>query len=208
MAAAVSEPNRLDRHLLVAAAISSLTEHPPVVVGGTAEQYWARDRYLETDLDLCGVLADRTAAAMIDLGFNRIGRHWELDGRFSVAVEVPESTLAGDEGRVIELPVRGQGVRLIGIDDLYLDRLRQATARPEGYEDRLAGAFALLATRSAEMDFRYIVECISVDAAANRLLDRMPYFHGHLARGLRQERTYPAVLRSLRRGLSRRPGPN
>jgi hypothetical protein len=37
-----AERKRLDRHLLVAAALRELLMDDPIVVGGTAEEYWTR----------------------------------------------------------------------------------------------------------------------------------------------------------------------
>jgi hypothetical protein len=47
------EPDRLRRHLLVAAALDSTFAKRAVVVGGTAEEYWTHDDYHPTDLDVC-----------------------------------------------------------------------------------------------------------------------------------------------------------
>lgn len=201
---AQSEPDRLTRHLLLAAAITELVDPAPPIVGGTAEQYWARDEYVETDLDMCGELPPEAIRALRQLGFHRVGRYWELDGQHVLAMEFPEGTLAGDQARVVEDSIRGHRFRVIGIDDLYLDRLRQATAKPLADEDRLASAYALLATRAAIMDFRYIRSQIDREVNENKLLADLPYLHRQLTTGLRRDLRFPEVLSRVRAGLGRR----
>jgi hypothetical protein len=173
-------------------------------VGGTAEQYWARDEYVMTDLDMVGDITGAVSKQLRTLGFRRAGRYWELAGEHVLAVEFPERELAGDITRVVRDTVHGHPFTVIGIDDLYLDRLRQATAKRLGEEDRLAGAYALLATRKNEMDFRYISRRIRVEIAENPLLSEMHDMHQQLMTGVRKGLTFPEALERLRARLRRR----
>ncbi|MFN2543146.1 MAG: hypothetical protein ABR600_01055 [Actinomycetota bacterium] len=151
---ASSEEDRLQRHLLVAAAIREAFHHDPIVVGGTAEEFWTAAEYHETDLDLCVIVEPEDETALDQLGFRRVGRHWQHEGS-SVAVEFPDSRIDGDEGRTIEVTVGPGRARVIGLDDLYLDRLRQATmTEHEGVEFR--SALAVVAARYDELDRGYI----------------------------------------------------
>src|SRR5205085_1033450 len=137
-----AERDRLSRHLLVASLLRLVLTHDPIVVGGTAEEYWTAAEYHETDLDMCAPLSAKDRESLKDLGFSRQGRHWSAQlGRYWVAVEFPESKIDGDEDRTVEVTTRGGAAPVIGLDDLYLDRLRQATAnKHEGIEFRSAVA--------------------------------------------------------------------
>lgn len=128
---------RLERHLLVAAALREVLAHEPVVVGGTAEEFYTVDEYHETDLDLCTWLSSQEEAFLSDLGFEQRGRHW-VHQTSKVAVEFPESRIAGDETRIRRESVESGVVAIIGVEDLYLDRVRQATADSGGGRSRTA----------------------------------------------------------------------
>jgi hypothetical protein len=93
-------PNRLRRHLLVAAALREVLARP-IIVGGTAEDYWTPDEYGETDLDLCVSLHREDVRTLTDLGF-------ELErGRPTGTTQRPESlssfqTLGSRETRIAQ----------------------------------------------------------------------------------------------------------
>ncbi|MGH7857653.1 MAG: hypothetical protein ACREQY_10015 [Candidatus Binatia bacterium] len=141
------------RHLLVAAALREVLRREPIVVGGTAEEFWTQDAYHETDLDLCVPLGPADRKAMAALGFRREGRHWVI-GR--VAVEVPDSRIDGDVERTHLEPVGEGAARIIGVDDLYLDRLRQATSREHQEGIEFHSALAVAAARFTDIDWRYV----------------------------------------------------
>jgi hypothetical protein len=70
----------------------------PVVVGGTAEEYWTSDEYQQTDLDMCAPIGKEERALFGVLGFTKSGRHWENSG-LHVAIEFPESEIDGEFAR-------------------------------------------------------------------------------------------------------------
>ena len=149
-------------------------------MGGTAEEYWTAAEYHQTDLDLCLYLTPEDRARLKALGFRREGRHW-AHPRINVAVEFPDSRIDGDENRTTEEPVGDGAARIIGLDDLYLDRLRQATIeeRSEGVEFK--SALAVVAARFEDLDWRYVHRRIreitekegSVGASMKRLDSRI-----------------------------------
>ena len=147
--------DRLNRHLLVAAALDAALPRTPIVVGGTAFEYWTRAAYHETDLDLCVSLGRQGAAAFQELGFEREGRHWYAP-RARVAVEVPDSVLDGALDRTVRIHVSAGEVTIIGPEDLYLDRVRQATVRPTQNGDAFLGAVALFAALHDSLDMKYV----------------------------------------------------
>lgn len=160
LAAAGDERDRLRRHLLVAAALRDLLEVEPIVVGGTAEEFHSGAPYHETDLDLCGWLQEREPGTLQEIGFRRQGRHWVHEAS-KVAVEFPESRIDGDESRIERVRVGRGTAAIIGVDDLYVDRLRQATApfRPEGSVE-FHSALAVAAGAFDRIDRRYVLRRI------------------------------------------------
>ena len=158
---ATAERNRLRRHLLVAAALTEVLEREPIVVGGTAEEFQAGTPYHETDLDLCGVVSRAERATLRSLGFRKEGRHWVHD-RSVVAVEFRDERIVGDVDRVERISVRGGEVAIIGVDDLYVDRLREATAPNANVEASVEFHSALAVATGAfeRIDRRYVLRRI------------------------------------------------
>lgn len=155
LAAAEGAGDRLGLHLLVAAALRSVLSTEPIVVGGTAEEFWTAREYHETDLDLVGVLRDEDLETLGELSFSSQGRHWVHDS-LPVAVEFPESRLDGDITRTHLEAVRDGAARIIGVDDLYLDRLRQATVQEHREGIELDSALAVAAACYDIIDWRYV----------------------------------------------------
>lgn len=159
LAQAARERDRLRRHLLVAAALRSCLETEPVVVGGTAEEFHSGAPYHETDLDVCGWVLDDERRQLLELGFRRRGHHWFHDAS-KVAVEFPEGRIDGDESRIERVRVGRGTVAIIGIDDLYLDRLRQATAPMAERSVEFRSALAVAAGGIDRIDRRYVLRRI------------------------------------------------
>lgn len=151
---AATEPIRLQRHLLVAAALRSALRVEPVVVGGTAEEFWTSDDYHQTDLDLCAPIGPAERTILATLGFRKSGRHW-VNPDVTVAVEFPESEIDGDYSRTELIEVRTGTARLISREDLYFDRVLQATA-DAGEIGRFQSALAIAVTGYETMDWPYV----------------------------------------------------
>ncbi len=156
---AAGERDRLRRHLLVAAALREVLAIEPVVVGGTAEEFHSGAPYHETDLDVCGWLREGEPKLLRTLGFRKRGRHWFHDAS-KVAVEFPESRIGGDEARIERFRIRGGTFAVIGVDDLYVDRLRQATATLDEGSFEWSSALAVAAGGFDRIDRRYVLRRI------------------------------------------------
>jgi len=151
---ASTERNRLRRHLLVAAALRGALAVEPVVVGGTAEEYWTSDEYHQTDLDLCAPVGKAERMVLGLLGFRKSGRHWESPA-LHVAVEFPESEIDGDFARTELIQVGAGAARVIGREDLYMDRVLQATS-DSGESSRFQSAMAIAVACYELMDWPYV----------------------------------------------------
>jgi len=151
------------RRLLLAAAITKLMSKTPIVVGGTAEAFWAGGAYHPTDLDLCPRPGSSDAAALRSAGLRMVGQHWIRDD-LPVAVEFPGS---GDEiRRTVRVVVDRIAVQMISCEDLYVERIRQATVGWPHEDVSFDGAFEIALTNYATMDWEYVAERIA--AAAKR----------------------------------------
>lgn len=160
-------------------------------MGGTAEEFWTRDEYHPTDLDLCVWLRPTDERRLRDAGFRREGRHWVIDS-IPVAVEIPDSQIDGDLARTHLEHVSGGAARIIGLDDLYLDRLRQATMQ-EGVEGvEFHSTFAVMAARYEDLDRGYIDERLSkIQEHEPALAETMRRIHRKLETRVRRRLSEP-----------------
>lgn len=163
------EKIRLTRHLLVAAALRELLSVEPIVVGGTAEEFYTADEYHETDLDVCTWLSSEEETLLTDLGFERRGRHW-VHLASKVPVEFPEARIDGDEARVRHERVGVGQAAIIGVEDLYLDRIRQATMDPNAETVSFHSALAIGAAAFESIDWQYVERRIGSTIDADRAL--------------------------------------
>ncbi len=154
----------LDQRLLLAAAITKVMERAPIVVGGTAEEYWAGGEYHATDLGLCRTPSERDVAAFRSIGLERKQRHWTAE-RLPVAVEFPGE--GDDIERTVPLTVGGVSVLMISCEDLYLDRLRQSTAAWPREDTSFDGAFEIALTNFAQIDWDYVATRIDGEVRPN-----------------------------------------
>ena len=185
---AAGERDRSRRHLLVAAALRETLRVEPIVVGGTAEEIQSGSPYHETDLDLCGVVAPDERPVLRGLGFRKRGRHWFHDAS-KVAVEFPDTRIDGDEARVERIQVGGGTALMIGIDDLYLDRLRQATATLANVEGSIEfhSALAVAAGGLDRIDRRYVLARIrQIERSEGGIGERMRQLDSRIRRRVRR----------------------
>jgi hypothetical protein len=146
------------QRLLLAAAVTTLMRKPPIVVGGTAEAFWAGGAYHPTDLDLCPRPNPSDTAALRSAGLRKVGRHWVRDD-LPVALEFPGS--GDDIQRTVRVQVDGVAVQMIACEDLYVERIRQATAGWPHEDVSFDGAFEIALTNYATMDWEYVGERIA-----------------------------------------------
>jgi hypothetical protein len=133
--------------------MTRILSEQPIVVGGTAEEYWAGGEYHPTDLDLCPHPTRSDFAALRALGLRRSGRHWTRYD-LPVAVEFPGS--GDDIERTVPVKVGAVSILMISCEDLYLDRVRQATVSWPREDVSFDGAFELALTNYVTMDWDYI----------------------------------------------------
>lgn len=180
--------SQLERHLVVAAAIREGLGVLAVVVGGTAEEFWTAAEYHETDLDICAPLDARSERILRELGFEKPAgaRHW-YQSALDVAVEFPSTQFIGDEKRLHEEDLGEAKALLLGLDDLYLDRLRQSTVTDRTTGMEFQSALAVASARYEEIDWRYVDENIADIAKSDPLVgERMKKFNSLVKRRARR----------------------
>ena len=133
--------------------MTKLLSKQPIVVGGTAEEYWAGGEYHPTDLDLCPRPSPSDLKALASVGLRRSGRHWTRED-LPVAVEFPGS--GEDIERTVAVKVAGVSILMISCEDLYLDRVRQATVSWPREDISFDAAFELALTNYVTLDWDYI----------------------------------------------------
>jgi hypothetical protein len=158
----------LDQRLLVAAALSAVMTPPPIVVGGTAEEFWTGDEYHPTDLDLIPGPSRADQEAFRKLGFRKEGRHW-LREDIPIATEFPHDE-SFEVRRTFNEKVTNVVVKIIGVDDLYLDRLVQSTSTMNVRDQHFSSLVAVALTNWDQLDWPYVEMRISEVVKANPAL--------------------------------------
>jgi len=155
----------LRQRLLLAAAMTKLLSRQPIVVGGTAEEYWAGGEYHPTDLDLCPQPSPSDLKALVSVGLSKSGRHWTRED-LPVAVEFPG---AGDDIEMtVALKVGGVSILMISCEDLYIDRVRQATVSWPREGVSFDAALELALTNYVTLDWDYVRRRLRESASAER----------------------------------------
>jgi hypothetical protein len=157
--------SELRKRLLFAAAMTTIFSAKPIVVGGTAEEYWAGGEYHPTDLDLCPRPTRSDLEALRALGLRKSGRHWTRDD-VPVAVEFPGP--GDDIERTVTVNIQGVRILIISCEDLYLDRVRQATVSWPREDISFDGALEIALTNYTTMDWDYIVRRLKTAVSAER----------------------------------------
>ena len=129
----------------------------PILVGGAAEEFYSLGGYATYDMDVVLGDRDRFGALLLELGFSKCPgeRHWYHEG-LNIAIEVPDSVLAGSTGRIATVDVEGLNVYVIGIEDLIMDRLRVCVYRQS--ESDCEWASRLMAMHIESIDWDYLEE--------------------------------------------------
>jgi hypothetical protein len=154
------------RRMLLAAALTKVIDTRPIVVGGTAEAHWAGSRYFPTDLDLCPRPGPLDIDALKALGLQKQGRHW-VRHDLPVAVEFPEHS--DDIERTVDVRIDGVDVRVIACEDLYLDRVRQATVSWPRPDVSYYAALEIALTNYERMDWEYVMRRLGMVARTGQV---------------------------------------
>jgi hypothetical protein len=121
-----SVQNALEVQLNTAAVISRLIAQVgdlPTVVGGSAVSFYTGGAYLSRDVDLVTSLPGPQIWDVLErIGFRRQNGAW-IHAETDVVVDFPSPPLAGDPSRVATVQTPLGPIRVIGAEDLLIDRL-------------------------------------------------------------------------------------
>jgi hypothetical protein len=106
-------------------------------------------------LDLVSRITSDDRATLESLGFERRGREWIRAGTPFV-IAFPDTRIDGDDERIHTTRVGGGSVRIIGLDDLYVDRLKQATTNEPREDIHFQSALAVAASRYDDINWTYV----------------------------------------------------
>ncbi|MBI4683386.1 MAG: hypothetical protein HY757_09855 [Nitrospirae bacterium] len=148
----------LKKQLLTVALVNSLLEDKgkdvPVIIGGCALSYYSREVYFTADIDLA--YADREALndILLTIGFKKEGRYW-ISESLKLAVEVPAPALTGEDSplEIVEFD-DGLSCRIIGVEDLIIDRLN--SCKHWKYEIDCEMAELLVQKYAENLDWQYL----------------------------------------------------
>lgn len=127
----------------------------PIIVGGTAVEFYTLGGYSTLDLDLVYMKREKLSMLLEKLGFKKHGRHWyseELD----LAVESPGSVLSGSIEKLTKIEILGLTAYVIGIEDIIADRLRAYVYWKSDDDGRWAKRMMIL--HRDKIDWAYLEE--------------------------------------------------
>lgn len=138
------------------------------LVGGQAVEFYTLGGYATQDIDLVSDGSTRIGQILEAWGFKKEGRHWYRED-LEIALEVPESVLAGDYKKRSEVEIDGLKVYVIGIEDLVIDRLNDAVHL--GSTDSLMWAKQILALNREDVDWGYLKAQAEKEKVLEKVID-------------------------------------
>ena len=127
------EPNELKRKMLLVGYLSDeLSKRGAFVflVGGQAVETYTAGQFTTGDIDITTTDQEATQRLLTRLGFRREGMIW-LNEKLAIAVHIVGSYPTGTE-KVRTVEVGPYRVRVVGLEELIIDRLRAAKFRTSG----------------------------------------------------------------------------
>jgi len=161
--------DRLDRRLFVLGVITEAMSEvgvKPILVGGSAVEFYTFGGYATQDMDVVMPGSREVEGVMAGLGFRRSGRYWTRRD-LHIMLEAPAPPLAGDPNRVIEIDLGESVVYVIGIEDLLIDRLNAYVHW--GSEEDGRWAERLLAGCADKVDWSYLESRARAEGAERAL---------------------------------------
>lgn len=172
--------DRLRRNLLFVAMLNRKLGNPqvslrPIVVGGSAVEFYTTGGYMSADVDLIMLHPEDADAVLASSGFVRTGRYWSLPDT-DLLVEFPGQTLTNAPlayERTTEVSL-GDGLvaTIIGIEDILIGRLYAAVSEGRENDRRWALNMAVLhCDRIVWTDVDELARANGILAAARILRD-------------------------------------
>lgn len=119
--------NPVNERILIAGLICSLAKefaNELVVVGGSAVEFYTAASYMTKDIDFIAKDDFQISKIMTSLGFSIGEGYTWFHPDTSVVIEFPKPPLLGDVSRLTEVKTEYGIARIIGVEDIILDRLK------------------------------------------------------------------------------------
>ena len=147
----------LELQLTVAGVISEAFKmfgEIPVVVGGSAVEFYTLGNYTTRDIDMIVEYPEYIKTVMTGLGFCYEAGTWYLPANPSIVVEFPKGPLAGDSKRIqpVQLPNKHTAY-LISLEDIIIDRTLAAKYWTDGSEEWVR---FMMVAHYDEIDWKYL----------------------------------------------------
>ncbi|MDO4177648.1 MAG: hypothetical protein Q4D21_00515 [Phascolarctobacterium sp.] len=148
--------NKIAERINIAALISERAKqfsNELVVVGGSAVEFYTAASYMTSDLDFIARDDFKIAEIMNSLGFNIDNQYIWSHPDTNVIIEFPKAPLAGDINRVQEIETEYGKAKIIGIEDIILDRIKGRVF----WQDDNEWPEYMLYTHYDSIDFDYLL---------------------------------------------------
>jgi len=124
------ETNELKKMLLFMAWLNKKLKETgiktlPILVGGSAVELYTFGHYVSGDIDLVAQNRDEIKNILLSTGlFREVGRIF-VSEELGIFVDIPDNVLAGsyEKIRTIKIPELEAEIKVIGVEDLIIDRL-------------------------------------------------------------------------------------
>jgi hypothetical protein len=112
--------NYIDKKFHVLADLSSKLRTKPIMVGGSAVDFYLRRPPMSYDLDLIAEANKELIGLLEKGGYKKEGRMWY---KGDTAIEVVGSRMSGRRVSTERIPYTNKTIRIISVEDLIIDRL-------------------------------------------------------------------------------------
>lgn len=140
----------------------------PVVIGGAAVEFYTRDWYSTSDIDLAidKSKRDEFYEVMEEFDFEKDGRMWVKED-LNLYVEIPGDINNIDEEKLTEVETEARKAYVIGLEDIIFDRI-QVAEHWESKSDR-EQAVRMGASFYDEIDWDYVRKRCSEELSEDML---------------------------------------
>ena len=122
------EQNPLRMKMLLLGYVTDRLENKAqhvVLVGGQAVETYTGGQFLTGDVDITTTDSETTEAILTSLGFRKVSMIW-LNQQLGVAIQIVGNVLTGSLEKTCTIQTGPYNVKVIGVEDLIVDRLSHA----------------------------------------------------------------------------------
>ncbi len=163
-AAQIKQPYK--RSVLITAVIAKALQEigqDPILVGGTAVEFYTQGGYSTADIDMLSEGGPELAHRMIELGFKKLGKDF-IHEKLKIYIEFPGRSLGMME-RFRLVNVEEMEFKIISVEDLIVDRL----AAFKFWKSAIDGINVLLLLEMDDLDETHLEQ----RAQTERVLDAL-----------------------------------